>query len=144
MADAPGPAAVVRAIIEAREAGDLDACLRFVAADSLNQGQRATHDDWRRQWELMSAGSPDLRVTTEHSVESGEWVANRYTIRGTHTGDFFGRPPTGRHFELNGIDMVRVRNGQVIEHWVVADPLGDPAAPDPTASDDLTASEPTA
>jgi predicted ester cyclase len=130
MADAMGPAAVVRAIIEAREAGDLDACLGFVAADSLNQGHPATHHDWRRQWELMHAGCPDLRVTTEHSVENGEWVANRYTIRGTHTGDFFGAPPTGRRFELNGVDMVRVRNGQLVEHWVFADPLPGPL-PDP-------------
>jgi predicted ester cyclase len=124
MADVMGSAAVVRAIIEAREAGDLDACLDLVAADSLDQGHRATRDDWRRKWELMRVGSPDMRITTEHSVESGEWVANRYTVRGTHTGDFFGQPPTGKPFEVNGIDMVRVRNGQVTEHWVVADPFG--------------------
>ena len=125
MADAMGPAAVVRAIIEAREAGDLDACLDLVAAESLDQGQHATREDWRRKWELMRTGCPDLSVTTEHSVESGEWVTNRYTIRGTHTGDFFGLPPTGRHFEVNGIDMVRVRNGQVTEHWVVAEPFSN-------------------
>jgi predicted ester cyclase len=62
-------------------------------------------------------------VTTEHSVENGEWVANRYTIRGTHTGDFFGQAPTGERFEIRGMDMVRVRDGQVIEHWAFAEPL---------------------
>ena len=68
-------------------------------------------------------GCPDLEVTTEHSIEDGEWVANRYTIRGTNTGDFFGRPPTGRPFETTGLDMVRVHDGQVIEHWTFAEPL---------------------
>jgi predicted ester cyclase len=123
----PGPAAVVRAIIEAREAGDLDAALDLIAPDSLDQGLPATRDDWRRKWEYMAAGSPDLRVSTEHTVEDGEWVANRYTVRGTHTGDFFGQPPTGERFELNGMDMVRVRDGRVVEHWIVSDPLPAPA-----------------
>jgi predicted ester cyclase len=97
--------------------------LRFIAADSLDQGHRVTRDDWRRKWEHMRAGCPDMHVTTEHSVESGEWVANRYTISGTLTGDFFGQPPTGKRFEITGIDMMRVRDGQVVEHWAVAEPL---------------------
>jgi predicted ester cyclase len=125
----PGPAAVVRAIIEAREAGDLGTALGLIAAASLDQGRPATRDDWRRKWEYMAAGAPDLRVVTEHTVENGEWVANRYTVRGTHTGDFFGQPPTGEPFELDGMDMVRVRDGQVVEHWIVSGPLPSPQSP---------------
>ncbi|NUP81878.1 MAG: SnoaL-like domain-containing protein [Nonomuraea sp.] len=118
-----GPAAVVRAIIAARENDDLDESLRHIAPDSLDQGSRVSREDWRRKWEHMRAGCPDMEVTTEHSVENGEWVANRYTIRGTHTGDFFGQPPTGERFEIRGMDMVRVRDGRLIEHWAFAEPL---------------------
>lgn len=118
-----GPGAVVRAIIAAREDNDLDASLRRVAPDSLDQGRRVSREDWRRKWEHMLTGCPDLEVITEHSVENGEWVANRYTIRGTHTGDFFGQPPTGERFEIHGMDMVRVRDGQLVEHWAFAEPL---------------------
>jgi predicted ester cyclase len=123
MTNASGPAAVVRSIIAARAAGDLDASLRLVAPESLDQGQRVTREDWRRKWEHMHAGCPDLEVTTEHSVENGEWVANRYTIRGTHTGDFFGAAPTGKRFEITGVDMVRVVDGLLVEHWAYAAPL---------------------
>jgi predicted ester cyclase len=123
MTQTAGPGAVVRAIIEARERGDLDAGLRLSAPDSIDQGRRATRDDWRRKWESILAGCPDFEVTTEHSVENGEWVANRYTIRGTHTGDFFGKPPTGDRFEIGGMDMVRVSDGLLIEHWTFADPI---------------------
>lgn len=125
MSDARGPAAVVQAIIAAREANDLETSLRYVATDSLDQGKRVTHEDWRNKWEYMRAGCPDMEVITEHSVENGEWVANRYTIRGTHTGDFFGAAPTGRRFETHGIDMVRVVDGLLIEHWAYAAPLPD-------------------
>jgi predicted ester cyclase len=118
-----GPAAVVRAIVVARDSDDLETGLRLIAPDSVDQGRRVRREDWRRKWEHMRAGSPDLKVTIERSLEDGEWVANRYTISGTHTGDFFGQPPTGERFEIRGMDMVRVREGQLVEHWAFAEPL---------------------
>jgi predicted ester cyclase len=123
MTEVMEPAAVVRAIVAARQDNDLDAGLRLIAAESLDQGKPATREGWRRKWEQMLAGSPDLEVTTEHTVTDGEWVANRYTIHGTHTGDFFGQPPTGERFAIGGMDMVRVRDGQLVEHWAFAEPL---------------------
>jgi predicted ester cyclase len=123
MTDMPGPAAVVRAIVAARQENDLEAALCLIAPESLDQGRRATREDWRRKWEHMRVGCPDMEAITEHSVENGEWVANRYTIRGTHTGNFFGQPPTGERFETRGMDMVLVRDGQLIEHWAFAEPL---------------------
>ena len=123
MTDVPGSAAVVRAIVDARQRGDLEAALRLIAPESLDQGERATREDWRRKWELMRAGSPDMEVVTVQSIEDGEWVANRYAIRGTHTGDFFGQPPTGQRFETRGMDMIRVRDGRLVEHWAFAEPL---------------------
>jgi hypothetical protein len=65
---------------------------------------------------LPPAARPDLEIFTEQSVEEGEWIAHRYLLRGTHTGDFFGQPPTGAPFEARGLDMVRVRDGQLVEH----------------------------
>jgi len=123
MTEATGPAAVVQAIIAGRDTGDVEASLRFIAPESLDQGRRVTREDWRRKWEQMNADCPDMEVITEHSVESGEWVADRYTIRGTHTGDFFGAAPTGERFEISGIDMVRVVDGLLVEHWAFAAPL---------------------
>jgi predicted ester cyclase len=123
MTDVTEPAAVVRAIIAARQEDDLEACLRYIAAESLDQGRRVTREDWRQKWEQMRAGCPDMETITEHSVENGEWVANRYTIRGTLTGDFFGQPATGERFEARGMDMVRVRDGRLIEHWAFAEPI---------------------
>jgi predicted ester cyclase len=123
MVEVRGAAAVVRAIIAAREDSDLETGLDFIATESLDQGQWVGHEDWRRKWEYMRAGCPDMEVITEHSVENGEWVANRYTIRGTHTGDFFGQPPTGERFEIRGMDMVRVHDGRLVEHWAFAEPF---------------------
>ncbi|UOZ03573.1 ester cyclase [Amycolatopsis sp. WQ 127309] len=117
------PAEVNRAILAARAAGDLDTALSYIAPESRDQGHRVTHADWRRKWESLLAGVPDFDVVVEADVENGEWVAHRYTVRGTHTGDFFGRPPTGDRFEVAGMDMIRVVDGRLVEHWMVAEPF---------------------
>ena len=123
MTDAQGPAAVLRAMNAALQGNDLEAGLALIAPESFDQGRTATREDWRRKWEQMRAGCPDMEVTTEHRMEDGDWIAHRYTIRGTHTGDFLGQPPTGQRFEIIGMDMVRVRDGQLIEHWAFAESL---------------------
>ena len=48
----------------------------------------------------------------------------RTTMRGTHTGDFFGIPPTGRRVELPGVHIMRIANGRIAEHWGSNDDLG--------------------
>ncbi|MGW4714271.1 ester cyclase [Nocardia sp. NPDC004260] len=117
------PAAVSEAIIDARATGDLDTALSYIAAESRDQGQLMTREDWRRKWQSMWTGAPDLQVVVEATIESGEWVAHRYTVRGTHTGDFLGLPPTGQRCETMGMDMIRVYDGRLVEHWMVAEPF---------------------
>ncbi|MFB6523639.1 ester cyclase [Streptomyces sp. NPDC056401] len=119
----PGPAEVVRAINALRARGEFDSALQYIAPLSLDQGTESDRTRWRDKWESILAGVPDFDIATVRSVEDGEWVANHYRISGTHTGDFFGRPPTGLRFEVTGMDMVRVVAGQLVEHWVVAEPF---------------------
>jgi predicted ester cyclase len=111
------PSAVLGALAECHRAGDVEAALHYIAEESLDQGKRATRDDWKRKWAQMWAGCPDVVVTVEHTVEDGEWASNRYSLRGTHSGELFGRPPTGKRIDIAGMDMIRVRGGQIVEHW---------------------------
>src|SRR5262245_60205173 len=39
---------------------------------------------WKDKWEHMHDGQQDVSVTIEHTVASGGFSANRYTLRGTH------------------------------------------------------------
>ncbi|MET8650125.1 ester cyclase [Nocardia aurea] len=128
MPDSLGASTVNAAIIAARAAGEIDKALSYIAPESFDQGQPMTREDWRQKWASMWTGAPDLQVTVEATIENGDWVANRYTVRGTHTGDFLGLPPTGRRFETTGMDMIRVHDGQLLEHWMVAEPF-DTGAP---------------
>lgn len=71
---------------------------------------------WREKWERAGAGGAfrDTSVEVEQSVASGEFSANRYAMRGTHAA-------SGGSYEVTGIDMIRVRDGRVVEHWAVVD-----------------------
>ena len=46
------------------------------------------------------------------------------TTRGTHTGEFIGKPVTGRAFEIEAIHLYRIENGHVAEHWAKRDDVG--------------------
>ncbi len=48
----------------------------------------------------------------------------RKTFSGTHQGEFIGIDPTDKPVEFNVIDIHRVVDGKITEHWAVADMLG--------------------
>ena len=66
---------------------------------------------------------PDLRAQVHDMLADDDKVVTRKTFYGTHTGEFMGLPPTGNPIAVNVIDIVRVRNGQFVEHWNVVDSL---------------------
>jgi len=67
---------------------------------------------------------PDLKLTIEEIIASGDKSWARITARGTHQAPFMGRPPTGKPFAITVIDICRFEVGQIVEHWGVADRLG--------------------
>jgi steroid delta-isomerase-like uncharacterized protein len=61
--------------------------------------------------------------TIEDVVAEDDKVVVRWTNAGTHTGEFAGIPPTGRPFTIGGIDIYRLRDGLLCEHWHQLDQL---------------------
>jgi steroid delta-isomerase-like uncharacterized protein len=62
-------------------------------------------------------GMPDYRTIIEDLIAEGDKVVARVTITGTHTGDFWGVPATGRRINLTAIYIVRIADGKIVEHW---------------------------
>jgi SnoaL-like polyketide cyclase len=46
---------------------------------------------------------PDLTCTIEDQVAEGDKVVSRWTVRGTHQGEFFGVAARGERVEMRGI-----------------------------------------
>jgi steroid delta-isomerase-like uncharacterized protein len=70
---------------------------------------------------MMSAAFSDLKATIGPSLESGDLASAHVTITGRHTGEFMGVPASDKEFEIESIDLIRVKDGKCAEHWGVTD-----------------------
>jgi predicted ester cyclase len=70
------------------------------------------------------ARMPDVRATVEDRIIQGDRIVARMTFTATHTQPLQGIAPTGRRFTLRTIDIWRVENGKLAEHWDVVDTAG--------------------
>jgi len=50
-------------------------------------------------------------------MAEGNRVTARVTMRSTHSGELQGIAPTGKRVEVRAIDMFRIENGKIVEHW---------------------------
>ncbi len=66
-------------------------------------------------------GFPDLHLEVLASVADEGMVAQRIMFTGTHTGPFRGLPPTGRKVRFSGLEINRMADGRVAEHWFQLD-----------------------
>ena len=70
------------------------------------------------------AAFPDRRFVVEDMIAEGDKVSARFTMRGTHKGEFRGIAPSGREVMMAGIDMIRLAEGKMVEDRVEVDQLG--------------------
>ena len=120
------------------QAGDVRAIARRLVEDDLNTGDPAVArelvspefvdhsnppglqhglDGHLGIVAIFHAAFPDVAWSIDDMFAAGDKVCLRLTMRGTHRGDFFGIPPTGRRVEVPGTHVVRIRDGKVVEHW---------------------------
>lgn len=115
---------VIRFYDEVLNAGDVDqldelAAERYEEHDPL-PGQTDGIDGLKQRVRMLrDAFAPQFSI--EDLFAEGDKVVVRWTNHGTHVGDFLGMPPTGRSFAIAGIDIHRLRDGKLAEHWHVVD-----------------------
>jgi steroid delta-isomerase-like uncharacterized protein len=66
---------------------------------------------------------PDLQFEIKDILATADAIAIRVVMRGTHRGDLFGSPATGKKIEVNQINIERIEQGKIVEHWRVTDEL---------------------
>lgn len=112
---------IVQRYQEAYNANHLDALNDLVADDVLTPkimpglppglaGAKAVH-------ETSLKGMPDFHTAIDDLIAEGDKVAARITMTGTHTGDFWGMPATGKTVRFTGMYIVRIKDGKIVEHW---------------------------
>jgi predicted ester cyclase len=81
-------------------------------------------EGWNLNRKIFRSAFPDGRWSEEAMIAEGDLVMGRYTFRGTHHGEFFGIPPTGKSVAVANIHILRFEDGQIVEHGGNGDELG--------------------
>jgi predicted ester cyclase len=78
----------------------------------------------RQQFDGFRAAFGSFRAEILDQIAEDDKVVTRKVFTGTHIGPFGGIEPTGREVEIHVIDIVRVADGRIVEHWNCVDRLG--------------------
>jgi steroid delta-isomerase-like uncharacterized protein len=120
--------ALIRRQAKFLAARDLDAVIAEISPDivdhELPPGMPAGVEGFRQFFTMVFAAFPDLASELEEILAEGDKVATRITLRGTHSGVFLGIPATGKKATWSIMDMYRIADGKVAEHWGLGDQLG--------------------
>ena len=105
----------------------------FVVYDELNDpdfvnlsappGIPADRDGGKVYLQAFAAAYPDAHYTIDDMIAEGDRVVTKKTLIGTNTGEFAGMPATGKRVTLQFVDIMRVRDGKIVEHWLCLDQL---------------------
>ncbi len=114
-------------IIKAFDAGDADALENWIAKDAV------THSDTppgmkssgleavKEMCKMHKAAFPDMKTTIRTIATAGDTVIAYFVSVGTNTGPFMGMPATNKKINMEGVDIIRFKNGKAVEHWGVYD-----------------------
>jgi steroid delta-isomerase-like uncharacterized protein len=109
-------------------AGDIAGFGDLLADDFVEHesgtGFAPTKDGTLEYFQALHSAFPDMRMTVDDLIESEDKSVARVTVTGTQTGEFMGVPPTGKHVQMQVIDIMEFDDvGLLHEHWGVADTL---------------------
>ena len=120
--------AICRRIVDEVNKRNLDTAIELIASDYVDHSDPPGTSPGplavKQRFTMLCSAFPDLRVALEDMVAEGDRVAVRFTLHGTHYGDFMGMSPTGKHVTVSGIDINRIRDGKLVERWASVDMLG--------------------
>ena len=119
-------AATRRSIREGFSEGRLQVCDELVAEDMVEhqRGLRSGPDGAKDTIHTLHTWFSDFELQIEDVAATEDTVWIRCTGSGMNTGSVFGHPPTGRRMSIPVFDVLRWRDGRLVEHWGVPDQLG--------------------
>ena len=112
---------------------DLEAYLDHWDLDAKNFNVAMGRDGIRRGIEDILATFPDWHMEIIDLIASGDSVVARFTVSGTHRGVgklpmnggmLMGVQPTEKHFSVEHIHWMRLRNGKIVEHTATRNDIG--------------------
>ena len=77
---------------------------------------------FKQFFEVTFKAIPDFKYTLRKIVTEDDIVMAYSTTTGTHTGgEWLGKAATGNKLNFDVVDIFRVQDGEIAEHWDVGD-----------------------
>lgn len=119
--------AIARKFIRMMELGDPSMADEILAADFYSHAApdpRASIEGAKATANMMKNALPDAQANIEFQVTEGDKVVTHYTWSGTHQGETFGIPATGKKVSWTITTTFRIADGKIREAWVNWDQWG--------------------
>ncbi len=123
--DAERNKVIVRDFIATWNRGDVEGLATYWAPNVVHHARQQSHgqEGIRQVNGAFMSAFPDLHYEIHDLVGEGDMVVARMTARATHLGEFLGVPPSGRAVSCSLIQMARVQDDKIVEHWGLTDEL---------------------
>ena len=119
---------VKRFVTEYQTNGDEAVLNELLAANVVDHsgfpGQAAGRAGVKQIFDGFHSAFSGFHADIHDQIAESDKVVTRKTFHGIHTGEWMGITPTGRDVEIGVIDVVRIADGQIVEHWNQVDQLG--------------------
>lgn len=119
--------ALARKFLQMLELGEPSMADEIVAADYHNhdapdpniglEGMKAFVTGFKK-------AIPDAQVKIAFQLAEGDKVVTRYSWSGTHQGEYFGVPATGKRVNWTSMVAFKIADGKISEAWLNYDLLG--------------------
>jgi C-1 hydroxylase len=97
---------------------------KFIAPDVIHHSPRppSPRDPNKpatpaQEVELQTGSFPDQHFVEEKVIAEGDMVVLQWHATGTFTGTLYGKRGTGEKLDVRGVEVMRFKDGKVIEHW---------------------------
>jgi len=85
------------------------------------QGDPPGLEGVQMRFSAWNAAFEQAEEENESMVTQGDLVAVMYTLHARHSGQFMGVEPSGREVAIPGMEIVRIQDNKIAEHWGIYD-----------------------
>ena len=122
------PRHVVQRFVDAVNAGDDRALLDLLHPDFVDRTPNPMQGTDRDSFvddkiHSLRRSFSNLRLRVDDTLVDGDRVACLWTLTGTNDGPFADQEPTEIKVEFRGMNLDRIQDGAIVEHWSIHDAL---------------------
>jgi|TARA_B100000530_G_scaffold142175_1_gene88962 steroid delta-isomerase-like uncharacterized protein len=95
-----------------------------VAALATSGGDIIGLENFKNYYNNYLTGFSDAEFTIVDIFGQGDKMVKHWNFKGTHDGDFFGVPATGKSVDISGTTLIKMKDGKIAAEQDYMDFLG--------------------